>query len=729
MGVRSAVTDRKVSGKTGLNQWVSHLIRSLIQPSVLVSIPGESPPPAPRACFGRDEIIEEVIGLAENLEPIALIGAGGIGKTSIALRVLHHPRIKQRFGENRRFIRCDQFPANLTHFLSRLSKVIGAGVDNPEDLTPLLPFLSSKDMLIVLDNAESILDPQGANSREIYASVEELCRLDTISVCITSRISTIPPDCESLDVPTLSMESARDVFYRIYKRRERSNVIDDILKKLDLHPLSITLLATVAHQNRWDTERLTREWEGRRTGTLETDHQTSLATTIELSLSSPLFKGLGLEARGLLGVAAFYPQGINEDNLSWLFPTLPDVTQIFDKFCVLSLTYRSNGFITMLAPLRDHLRPKDPNSSSLLCATKERYFVRMSVTVDPNRPGFNDARWIMSEDVNVEHLLDIFASADPNSTDVWNACINFMRHIQWHKPRQTMLRSKIEALPDDHRSKPGCLYEIAILLGSGGNYAEEVQLLTYVLKLRREQKNDSQVALTLWKLSTASRVLGLPKEGIRQGEEALEIYERLGDTVQRARCLGELARSLYDDKQLDAAEEAATRSNKLFPEKDHEYEVCQSHRTLGHICRSKGQREKAIHHYKMALEIASSSNWRPQLFWIHLSLAELFLAEDKFDDAHSQTKQAKSHSVDNPYFLGRAAYLQARILYRQRSYEEATSETLGALEIFEKVGASRELGFCRDLLKIIERATKSAAGIRGSNSSGKAGNGAMFYSR
>ena len=54
---------------------------------------GESPPPPPRACFGRDELIESILILAENLNPVALIGAGGIGKTSIALSVLHHGRL------------------------------------------------------------------------------------------------------------------------------------------------------------------------------------------------------------------------------------------------------------------------------------------------------------------------------------------------------------------------------------------------------------------------------------------------------------------------------------------------------------------------------------------------------------------------------------------------------------------------------------------------------------
>ena len=669
------------------------------------SVPlGESPPPPPRACFGRNELIEKVVGFTENLEPVALIGAGGIGKTSIALAVLHHDRIKVRFGDNRRFIRCDRFPASCTHFLARLSKVIGAGAENPEDLTPLRPFLSSQETLIVLDNAESILDPQGTNAREIYAVVDELCRFETICVCITSRITTIPQHCKRLVVPTLSMEAACDTFYSIYNDGGRSDIVNDLLQRVDFHALSITLLATTASHNMWDHDELAKEWDTHRAQVLRTDHNHSLAATIELSLASPTFQKLGLDARELLGVVAFFPQGVDKKHLDWLFPTIPDRKNIFDKFCVLSLTRPSNGYITMLAPIREYLCPRDPKLSPLLCATKELYFTRLSVDVDPGQPDFREAEWIKSEDVNVEHLLDVFISIKADASDALDACAHFLEHLCWHKPRQTVLGSKIEGLPEDHPSKAECLYQLSRTFGSIGNFAEKRQLLSQALQLRRKHGNDHLVAETLWQLSTANRMLRLFEEGIRQAEEAMGIFKGLNDIVGQAENLIHLAWLLYDDEQLDAAEEAVTLAINLFPKTGQEFRICQCHRLLGDIYRSKGEREKAIHHFEVALEIASAFNWHKDLFWIHNCLAELFRDENDFNNAQAHIEQAKSHVGEDKYLLGRATQSQAQIWYRQHKLEDARSEAVRAKEIYEQLGLAHDMQVCMDLLQDIEEA-------------------------
>ena len=121
----------------------------------------------------------------------------------------------------------------------------------------------------------------------------------------------------------------------------------------------------------------------------------------------------------------------------------------------------------------------------------------MSAQVDPGKPGFEEAHWIASEDVNVEHLLDVFtsvnsspdnawgtytgfmkqvlsafAAVDTNLDDVWDACAGFMQHIYQHKPWLIMLGPKIEALPDTHHSKPDCLFWLSQLFYLVGNGVE-----------------------------------------------------------------------------------------------------------------------------------------------------------------------------------------------------------------------------------------------------------------
>ncbi|KAF9791182.1 hypothetical protein BJ322DRAFT_432487 [Thelephora terrestris] len=667
------------------------------------SVRGESPPRPPRACFGRDELIETVVDLAENFEPVALIGAGGIGKTSIALKVLHHDRIKKRFGDNRRFIRCDKFPASLPHFLNRLSKVIGAGIENPEDLTPLEPFLSSKEMILFFDNAESVLDPQGTDAREIYETVQELSRFNNICLGITSRITTIPPHFKRPTISTLSTEAACDIFYTIYDNGGQSEVISDLIRQLDFHALSITLLATTASHNLWDYNRLAEEWNVQRAQVLQTDYNESLAATIELSLASPTFCNLGPHARDLLGVVAFFPQGIDEKNLDWLFPTIPNRKNIFNKFCVLSLTSRSNNFITMLAPIRDHLRPQDPSLSPLLCTTKDHYFTRLSVFVNPGEPAFKQARWVISEDVNAEHLLDVFTSIDTDSDVVWDAFVGFMRHLYWHKRRYTVLGPRVEGLADDHHSKPRCLIQLARLSYSLGNYSEQKRLLSQALNLVREREDDSQVAHVLYLLSDANQQLGHHEEGIQQMKEALVIYEHLSYTINQASCWNGLAWLFRLEGRLDEAEEAALHAIELLPEKGEEFHVCQIHRSLGSIYGAKREKEKAIDHFEKSLGIASTFGWNDELFWNHHSLAGLFFDEDEFDEAHSHIDQAKSLAADNALYLGCAMKWKAEIFYQQRRLEDALSEASGALEIYEMLGASTDIVYYKNLLEKIER--------------------------
>ena len=193
--------------------------------------------------------------------------------------------------------------------------------------------------------------------------------------------------------------------------------------------------------------------------------------------------------------------------------------------------------------------------------------------------------------------------------------------------------------------------------------------------------------------------MGLNAEGIQQAKGALEIYKQLNHKIKQAHCLNNLAYLLYDDKQLNAAEEAALQSINLLSDTRDQHAACESYCALGNICHFKGKSEKAIEHYETALGIASSFKWHDQLLWSHYALAELFCGQGRFNDAYAHIEHAKSHAINNTYSLGCVMELQASILFQQDRLEEAKSEALGAFGVFEKLGASKEAEACRQLLK------------------------------
>jgi tetratricopeptide (TPR) repeat protein len=251
-----------------------------------------------------------------------------------------------------------------------------------------------------------------------------------------------------------------------------------------------------------------------------------------------------------------------------------------------------------------------------------------------------------------------------------------------------------------------------------GNHAEAKRLLTHTLQLERQRRN-GRVVQTLRYLSDANRSLGLYEEGKKQAEEAQEFYRQLGDEIRQGYCLNDLARLLFDDKQLDAAENAASRAIGLLPKKGEEHAVCRLHRVLGKTYHSKREREKAIHHFETAIRIATPFNWFYELFLNHYDLARLFYDEGGFDDANTHIEQAKLYAINNTYLTGRAMEIQARVWYRQGRLDDARSEVLCALRVYERLGAVEDVRGCRELLWVIEQAMETRSTRADSGSSGE----------
>lgn len=104
---------------------------------------------------------------------IAILGAGGMGKTSLARAVVHHPDIKVKYEQHRHFVGCDSAQNKV-----ELTALIGAhlGLKPGHDLTSTIVehFSSSPSSLLILDNLEQLWEPA-----ETRRDIEEFLSLLT----------------------------------------------------------------------------------------------------------------------------------------------------------------------------------------------------------------------------------------------------------------------------------------------------------------------------------------------------------------------------------------------------------------------------------------------------------------------------------------------------------------------------------------------------------------------
>lgn len=308
-------------------------------------------PQAPANLFGRDAIIDDLLGLAERSASVMLFGSGGNGKSAIAHTLLHHDRIAARFGKHRYFMRCDDLVDSLDGLHGRLSDTIGAS--HQADMTQLYSYFafSTPPCILVFDGVEFILDPLAPGASEIATAIEEIGRCQNVFLLATSRMNIKIPGFHHIEVPTLDEGDALDTFYTSCSL-ERSNAVDRLLAELDYHPLSTDLLASAVWENGWDEPGLLKAWHDRKTGILKGSGCQSLEENIRSIFRTPTIRQLGTAPQETLEAIALYPNGVKESKLESTFPRIAAIGEAANALCKFSLMYRQDGFITMLSPFR-----------------------------------------------------------------------------------------------------------------------------------------------------------------------------------------------------------------------------------------------------------------------------------------------------------------------------------------------------------------------------------------
>ena len=292
--------------------------------------------------------------LATPPEPVAVLGAPGIGKTTVCLAALHDDRVKERFDGRRWFIRCDGASSAET-LLSGLAAelgVIGGGPDSVMDR--VCGVLGAGPGVVVLDNFET---PWSADPLPVEELLRTIVAVPRVGVAVSSRGTGRPAGLRWRDFAMLSplpLAEARRVFLAVAGPGLAADPrLDELVAGLDGVPLAVELMGYVA-QGQPDLAEVAQRWQAERTGMLArmggTRRELSVAVSVETSVTSPLMTAPGRWLLSLLGVL---PDGVAREDLAALLPQ--DGLAAAAVLRQLGLAFGEGDRLRTLAPVREHV--------------------------------------------------------------------------------------------------------------------------------------------------------------------------------------------------------------------------------------------------------------------------------------------------------------------------------------------------------------------------------------
>ncbi|KAJ7264292.1 P-loop containing nucleoside triphosphate hydrolase protein, partial [Mycena rebaudengoi] len=207
-------------------------------------------PPSPKIFHGREAELQDVVNiLVQDSAHIAILGAGGMGKTSLATAALHKQQLEAKYSYQY-FVPCHSSPT-CTELAVTIADYIGLE-KGPNMAKKIAQYFShTPPSLLVLDNLETTWETWSS-----HAEVEEFLTLLTdvlqLGLMITLRGAEQPRKirwtCPFLSpLKPLSNVAARQTFIEIADDGHDNASIKELLELTGNLPPAISLIASVAN--------------------------------------------------------------------------------------------------------------------------------------------------------------------------------------------------------------------------------------------------------------------------------------------------------------------------------------------------------------------------------------------------------------------------------------------------------------------------------------------------
>ncbi|KAJ7453571.1 hypothetical protein B0H11DRAFT_268980 [Mycena galericulata] len=416
-------------------------------------------PPAQRIFYGRESVVNDITSLLsrEATSRVCITGTGGMGKTSVALAVIHSPAVKDLFRNYRFWVPCVE--AKSADLLRRiLYTQLRITADSYDSLDPLIQELSSSKerRLLLLDNFET---PwlSGQDQNEISDILIRLTELPHIALIVTMA-SEFPPSDDSVEWqhrPLLPLDAAAawETFKHLYPGAANAPELDELLSAVGHIPLAITLMAADGKHLQATPKDLLKEW--RKAGTkMNSTMDRRIGLSVHRVESNP-------EAFKLLAILAMLPAGTTVDNLRWWAPTLTSHSAAVVALRTAALVEQDEGddFGSSRIFLRPTIQLYMSQQNRISAEVQQQVheacykFVLERKSIPDDAKFKQDLRELVDEETNIQGLL-MQIGADNIRANALDALIAFALYQSWTKPSTSVAINALElanAAQDDRR--------------------------------------------------------------------------------------------------------------------------------------------------------------------------------------------------------------------------------------------------------------------------------------
>jgi len=575
--------------------------------SISATLPAE-----PIVFHGRDELVSDMVRLlvAHATARLAVLGAGGMGKTTVALALLHNPQVIDFYGGERLFLSCEAL-VDADAIIVSLAKLLGLPISGDLMTAVVSWFTRCIRVVLVLDNLETVWLVGGAPAPAVDELLGRFAQISTLSLIITCRSTDLPQlvewsNTESAVLKAFSLEAAVQTFQDRAGRKikaEEKGIAEQLLNEVDRMPLAVSLLGQLARRGNSVSELLDR-WNRKRTSLLRTygiGRFNNVGMSVELSIGMVGSADGTRESLRLLSLCSMLPDGMHQDVFRRLRPQFEDIDLARDNLCAYSLASLDvDGVLKTLSPVRHHVLERHPAQAEHREALCSIYFdIAQHLPIEMNEHYKKRAAVAALEMNNLSSLL--LTMVNRPSEQIVDAVDRFTWFAHWQRPTLTVVFALLPHLEPHAKWKAKCLKVIGNTQIKLSRHRLAIESLTTAAQLFLEFGDRSQAAWCMRRAGSSKIALGMYDQGEALSNEAREVYVELKDQLQEAECrrtLGDLMRVRSD---FPAAIEHLSAARQTFDLLRRKYEASRCSESLGIVYLDQGNLDSAAAELESAL--------------------------------------------------------------------------------------------------------------------------------